>query len=140
VDGFFFCLSRTWLRGYNEFMYFETKVFGPLSFRQFTILGGAAIIIYFIYGNLNSSISIPISILIGLFALYYAFSKKGAEFNEENLKKYKTEVSEEKFQRFTKKMVAELYSTMRMREEKGFKEDPKLQEALDLIDKISKSE
>lgn len=120
-------------------MRFETKIFGPLSPRQFIILGLGLIIIYFANEFIGPNLRLPVSILVGLITLRYVFSQKNDAFTKENLQKHKREIGSEKFAKFCESRIAELQSQIYIREHRGMASNPELEDAIKMLKEVRDS-
>lgn len=58
-----------------QFIEFENKIFGPLSFRQFIYLAGGAGIIFIVYIIFPFFITVMLAVPIGAFAVALSFYK-----------------------------------------------------------------
>lgn len=121
-------------------MYEEDFIFGPLTLKQFFCVAtgvGAGFIIekiglpenirYLAYGI--------IAFLIIVSIIRFKPKKIPTEHVDVYFQNKRVKLGEDNFKRFINKKVAEVSSQISMREERGLPDDPKLQEALLILQK-----
>lgn len=114
----------------------EEKIFGPLTLRQFIYTAIGFGISYLSHSNLEKSISIPIIIVVIILTINFVFntSEESEVFSTENLSRKRTELGEEKFDKWTQRKIAEIQSQISTRENRGLVADPNLNKIKEILE------
>lgn len=112
-----------------KFIEMESKIFGPLTFKQFIYLGGGAGLSYILLKLLPTILALPLIVLIAFFSWSLAFTRR------DKYGKPFVEVTEAAFKYFTK---TKLYTWKRTpKEPKEVVKDEQTQNPLLSIPKIT---
>jgi len=112
-----------------KFIEMESKIFGPLTFKQFIYLGGGAGLSYILLKLLPTIIAFPLIIFVAFFSWSLAFTRR------DKYGKPFVEVTEAAFKYFTK---TKLYTWKRTpKEPKEMMQDNQIQNPLLSVPKIT---
>ena len=121
-------------------MYEEDRIFGPLTFKQFLCAAAGAGAFYLVERlNLSESMKYFSWLIIGVATIvsFARFTPKKIPIEHIDIyfQNKRIQLGEENFKRFIQKKVAEVSSQTAMREEKGLRRDPELDEVLLIFEK-----
>jgi hypothetical protein len=112
-------------------------IFGPLTVPQFLVVSACFVVGYVAYGELAMPWGIVVALVCGAVAFLFVRNTQPPPFDAEFVRRKRVELGQEKFNQWCKGAMARIMSQQVMRRQRGLGDDPKLVEALDLLNRES---